>query len=194
MKSFSALVLAAASATGVMSAAVGNVNNVVTDANTGASFKLNNNVVNSAAYAPFGNVPVVYPVNKAAIDARDQPTEPEPNPDRPDVTPDYVYVLQCDDSGFRGDCLVFGSPPGECVSYFSYDAVNSTDISAKYNEKVISLSTNTGGMCQFYKFKGCDNKGDDRGLSASYNYDLGVPLPDDPRATEYEHQISSWRC
>ncbi|KAE9581792.1 hypothetical protein CGMCC3_g2008 [Colletotrichum fructicola] len=66
--------------------------------------------------------------------------------------------------------------------------------SDRFNDKVTSLSTNTGGKCQFYKFKGCDNKGDDRGLTSSYNYNLAVALPDDPRTVEYDNEITSWRC
>lgn len=30
------------------------------------------------------------------------------------IIPDYIYVVMCDDPGFRGDCLVFGSKPGAC--------------------------------------------------------------------------------
>lgn len=29
----------------------------------------------------------------------------------------YVYLLQCTDAGFRGDCLVFGSKPGSCGTF-----------------------------------------------------------------------------
>lgn len=78
-------------------------------------------------------------------------TRQEPDPDRPATIPDYVFVVQCLDAGFRGDCLVFGAPPGTCVSYFSFDGDNSTAVSDKYNNAVSSLSTNTGGVCQFYK-------------------------------------------
>ncbi|KAK7949559.1 hypothetical protein PG988_016198 [Apiospora saccharicola] len=80
------------------------------------------------------------------------------------------------------------------VSYFDFNSANSTEISDAYNDKVISLSTNTGGSCQFYKYEGCNNKGDDRGLTSSYDYDLSVPLPSDPRTVEYYKEITSWRC
>lgn len=30
------------------------------------------------------------------------------------VIPDFVFVLHCTEQGFRGDCLVFGAPPGTC--------------------------------------------------------------------------------
>ncbi|KAK1976547.1 hypothetical protein LZ30DRAFT_785509 [Colletotrichum cereale] len=192
MKSFTTLVLAATAATGVMSAAI-SAPNAVVDSESGKSFQLSNNVMNSAAYATFQNTPVVFPVNYN-IEARDETPEPEPNPNRNETTPDFIFTLQCTQSGFRGDCLVFGSPPGACVSYFNFQKENSTDISDRFNDKLISLSTNTGGMCQFYKFRGCNNKGDDRGLSSSYNYNLAVALPEDPRTPEYEDEITSWRC
>lgn len=39
----------------------------------------------------------------------------EANSKRQDsVIPDFVFVLQCTDDGFRGNCLVFGAPPGLC--------------------------------------------------------------------------------
>ncbi|KAK2008336.1 hypothetical protein LZ32DRAFT_621524 [Colletotrichum eremochloae] len=194
MKSFtSTLILTAAAATGVMSAVIGKSGAMVTDNNSGATYNVVGSVINSAAYSTFDNTPVVYPTTLDLVTRDDQP-EPEPNPNRPEETPDYVYVLQCTESGFRGDCLVFGSPPGTCVSYFNFQSGNSTNISDKFNDKVNSLSTNTGGMCQFYKFKGCNNKGDDRGLSSSYNYDLENALPEDPRTPEYANEITSWRC
>lgn len=36
------------------------------------------------------------------------------------------------------------------VSYFDFDPVNSTEISDVYNNAVSSISTNTGGVGQFY--------------------------------------------
>ncbi|TEA15768.1 hypothetical protein C8034_v002331 [Colletotrichum sidae] len=186
MKSFATIVLAvAAAATGVMSAAVGKH---VEKRVTGADLKFCNDVVNSAAYEPFKVADV-----RLASGLSTRQTIPEPDPNRNETNPDAVFLLQCTDSGFRGDCLVFGAPPGLCVSYFNYNGGNTTDVSDTYNDKVTSLSTNTGGKCQFYKFKGCNNKGDDRGLTSSYNYNLAVPLPDDPRTVEYEDQIT-WRC
>lgn len=88
--------------------------------------------------------------------------------------PEFVYVVQCTEVGFLGDCLVFASPLGQCgmyyslpfkhsllaksvltallsVSYFDYQSGNDTSISDTYNDKVNSLSTNTGGACQFYE-------------------------------------------
>ncbi|KAG5743131.1 hypothetical protein H9Q70_014155 [Fusarium xylarioides] len=41
---------------------------------------------------------------------------------------------------------------------------------------------------------GCDDKGDDRGLTTSYNYNLNVTLPEDDRTPEYFRNITSWRC
>ncbi|KAK8859593.1 hypothetical protein PGQ11_010327 [Apiospora arundinis] len=148
-------------------------------------------VMNSAAFAPFKSSAKVLAKSEAASSRR---AEPEPDAGRPATTPEYVFVLQCTENGFRGDCLVFGAAPGQCVSYYDFDSANSTEISQTYDNQVVSLSTNTGGNCQFYKYKGCNNKGDDRGLTSSYNYDLSVPLPSDPRTVEYYKEITSWRC
>jgi hypothetical protein len=30
------------------------------------------------------------------------------------VIPDNVFVVQCLEQGFRGDCMVLGAPPGQC--------------------------------------------------------------------------------
>ncbi|KAK1596918.1 uncharacterized protein LY79DRAFT_667067 [Colletotrichum navitas] len=193
MKTFSTIVLAAAAATtGVMSAAIGGNLNAVVKADSGASFKLSGTVMNSAAFDAFQKTEVVE--TRVKLEARELEAREEPNPDRNVTTPENIFVLQCTDAGFRGDCLVFGSPPGQCVSYFDFNSANSTEISDRFMDKVTSLSTNTGGKCQFYKFDNCDDKGDDRGLTSSYNYNLGVPLPEDPRTVEYDQQITSWRC
>ncbi|KAK2045218.1 hypothetical protein LZ31DRAFT_541332 [Colletotrichum somersetense] len=189
MKSFTTLVLAAAAATGVMSAAINNDLKAVVETETGPNFQLSGKVMNSAAFDAFQHTQVVHA--SSGLASR-QIVEPDAN--RTVTTPPDVFVLQCTDAGFRGDCLVFGAPPGQCVSYFDYNGDNSTDISDRFNDKVSSLSTNTGGICQFYKFQGCDDKGDDRGLSSDYNYNLAVALPEDPRTVEYENQITSWRC
>lgn len=98
--------------------------------------------------------------------------------------------LTFDNQGFRGDCLVFGAKPGACVSYFDFQPANSTEVSDRFNNKVTSLSVNTGGNCQWYlyerhasaaamivvntnkcpnRYEGCNDKGDDRGLTSSYN-------------------------
>jgi len=37
------------------------------------------------------------------------------------------------------------------VSYFDFQSGNDTSISHTYNDAVSSISTNTGGNCQFYK-------------------------------------------
>ncbi|KAK7965759.1 uncharacterized protein PG986_000036 [Apiospora aurea] len=168
-------------------------------------------VINSAAFQPFQKSAKVL---ARTGDAPSRRAEQEPDPTRPATTPEYVFVLQCTENGFRGDCLVFGAAPGKCVSYFDFDPANLTEISQGCNDKVVSLSTNTGGNCQFYKssfysgfpyvltqeslgiirYKGCNNEGDDRGLTSSYNYDLSVALPSDPRTVEYYKEITSWRC
>ncbi|KAK8139367.1 hypothetical protein PG984_002747 [Apiospora sp. TS-2023a] len=157
----------------------------------GQTLELDEKVVNSAAYEPFKASARVLAKSDAQAARR---AEQEPDPSRPATTPEYVFVLQCTENGFRGDCLVFGAAPGKCVSYSDFNSANSTEISDAYNDKVVSLSTNTGGSCQFYKYKGCNNKGDDRGLTSSYNYDLSIPLPSDPRTVEYYKEITSWRC
>ncbi|WQF83306.1 hypothetical protein CDEST_08320 [Colletotrichum destructivum] len=185
MKSFSTLLLAA---TGVMSAAVGKP---IEKRTTGNDLNYNSRIMNSAAYGRFLDTEVVSAVS---LHARHEGPEPEPDANRTVVTPENIFVLQCTEPGFRGDCLVFGATPGDCVSYFDYQSGNSTQISSRFNDNVTSLSTNTGGKCQFYKFRGCNDKGDDRGLTSSYNYNLGVSLPDDPRTVEYENEITSWRC
>lgn len=99
------------------------------------------------------------------------PDDSTPDPDRPIVTPPYVFVLQCDVAGFRGNCLSFGAAPGKCGKQFhgstvgsfensadkggtkvNYSSFNSTQAFLDENEnKTSSLSTNTGGNCQFYK-------------------------------------------
>lgn len=33
--------------------------------------------------------------------------------------PDNVFVVQCLEQGFRGECMVLGGPPGECGMYSS---------------------------------------------------------------------------
>ncbi|KAH7321910.1 hypothetical protein BKA65DRAFT_568817 [Rhexocercosporidium sp. MPI-PUGE-AT-0058] len=119
----------------------------------------------------------------------------EPDPDRNVTLQDgLVFVLQCVDAGFREPCTVFGAPPGLCVSYFDFQSGNDTSVSDTYNDAVSSISTNTGGKCQFYKYLGCDKKGDDRGLTTDYNYNLAVATEDDDRIPEYENEITSWRC
>ncbi|KAK2030292.1 hypothetical protein LX32DRAFT_651709 [Colletotrichum zoysiae] len=189
MKSFATLVLAAAAATGVMSAAINNQLMAVVETESGPNFKLAGKVMNSAAFDAFQHAQVVQA--GPGLASREIP---EPNPDRNVTTPDNIFVVQCTGAGFRGDCLVFGAAPGECVTYSDFDHGNSTSISDRFDDKVNSLSVNTAGLCQFYKYKGCDDKGDDRGLSSDYNYNLAVALPEDPRTVEYANQITSWRC
>lgn len=45
---------------------------------------------------------------------QDVPADSTPDPNRPIVTPPYIFVLQCDLAGFRGNCLSFGAAPGDC--------------------------------------------------------------------------------
>ncbi|KAJ4415373.1 hypothetical protein N0V82_007368 [Gnomoniopsis sp. IMI 355080] len=140
-----------------------------------------NGVMNSAAYKPFQNTQVL--------------VKTDPSTKRQEVvTPDYIFVLQCVDAGFREPCLVFGSKPGDCVSYFDFNPVNSTEVSDVYWNEVSSLATNTGGNCMFFHHDNCNALGDDRGLTAKYIYDMSVTLPEDPRVPEYDRNITSWRC
>lgn len=39
----------------------------------------------------------------------------------------------------------------QLVSYFDYQAPNSTEVSDVYWKKVTSLATNTGGNCMFFQ-------------------------------------------
>lgn len=121
---------------------------------------------------------------------QDVPADSTPDPNRPIVTPPNIFVLQCDLAGFRGNCLSFGAAPGDCVNYSSFNSTQA--FLDTYENKTSSLSTNTGGSCQFYKFVNCNDKGDDRGVTLSYNYNLNETT--DGYGGDYDNQISSWRC
>lgn len=191
MQSLTNLVLLASAVTPVLSAAITpravekrGVLHIAAEVDAGIKF--NPNVVVSDAYSTFVSTEVVL------LEGTDK--RQDADPDRNSTTPEAIYTLQCTDDGFRGDCLVFGAKPGACVSYFDFQPANSTELSDRFNNKVTSLSVNTGGKCQWYLYEGCNDKGDDRGLTASYDYNLGAPTEDDPRSVEYENQITSWRC
>ncbi|GKT56028.1 hypothetical protein ColTof3_03367 [Colletotrichum tofieldiae] len=140
------------------------------------------------AYAAFLRAPKII-LGSAAQKRQAVPGDGNPDPDRPPVTPENIFLLQCSDAGFLGECLSFGAPPGRCVGYSSFNK-NQTFID-KYENQTTSLSTNTGGLCQFYKFTGCNNKGDDRGVSLSYNYNL-AEADDNGYSGDYDNQISSF--
>lgn len=67
--------------------------------------------------------------------------------------------------GFKGNCLVFGTPLALVVRMMKASLEDRTliaclvviytsfsaSIDKTYEDKVISLSTNTGGKCRFYK-------------------------------------------
>ncbi|TID03757.1 hypothetical protein CH35J_001867 [Colletotrichum higginsianum] len=142
------------------------------------------------AYAAFLKAPKIT-LDGAVWKRQAVPGDGNPDPDRPPVTPDNIFLLQCSDAGFLGECLSFGAPPGRCVSYASFNR-NQTFID-KYDNQTTSLSSNTGGLCQFYKFTGCNNKGDDRGVSLGYNFNL-AEANDEGYSGDYDNQISSWRC
>ncbi|KAF6807444.1 hypothetical protein CSOJ01_08173 [Colletotrichum sojae] len=151
------------------------------------------------AYAAFLTAPLINldPASAGAAEKRQAvPGDGQPNGTRPIVTPENIFVLQCSDAGFRGECLSWGAPPGRCgltrntVNYSSFNKTQ--EFLDKYDNQTSSLSTNTGGLCQFYKFEGCNNKGDDRGVSMSYNYNLGEATDD--YSGDYDDQISSCKC
>ncbi|KAL2879751.1 hypothetical protein SGCOL_004794 [Colletotrichum sp. CLE4] len=119
------------------------------------------------------------------------PGDGNPDPNRPPVIPDNIFLLQCSEAGFLGECLSWGAPPGRCVNYSSFNKTQA--FLDKYENQTTSLSSNTGGLCQFYKFINCNNKGDDRGVSLGYNYNLAV-ADDQGYSGDYDNQISSWRC
>ncbi|KAK2061751.1 hypothetical protein LY76DRAFT_643762 [Colletotrichum caudatum] len=141
------------------------------------------------AYAVFLRAPKLV-LGDVAQKRQAVPGDGNPNPDRPPITPGNIFVLQCPDAGFLGDCISFGAPPGRCVDYSSFNT--SRAFLDKYDNQTSAISTNTGGQCQFYKFMGCDNKGDDRGVALSYKFNLAVA--DDGYGGDYDNQISSWRC
>ncbi|CAN8099222.1 unnamed protein product [Discula destructiva] len=148
---------------------------------TPTDMSLDSSVMNSAAFAKFQNARVMV---KTPAAAKRQNV----------VTPDNIFVLQCVDPGFREPCLVFGAPPGECVSYFDFQAENSTAVSDIYHLNVTSLATNTGGNCMYFQKEGCNILGDDRGLTSKYIYDMSVALPTDDRIPQYNNNVTSWRC
>lgn len=76
-------------------------------------------------YATFQTTPV-YSIEKVATKPRQAvPIDATPDPNRPVVTPENIFVLQCDLPGFHpiskkfSGCLVYGAPPGDCGELFS---------------------------------------------------------------------------
>lgn len=66
-----------------------------------------------AAYNAFMTSPLI--TFDGTVSRRQEvPVDSTPDPNRPVVTPPYIFVLQCDIAGFRGNCLSFGAKPGEC--------------------------------------------------------------------------------
>ncbi|KAF4458722.1 hypothetical protein FALBO_14532 [Fusarium albosuccineum] len=115
-----------------------------------AHIQMVGSVINSAAKEPFEKSTTL--VFSSSESKRDVPKCFEPDPNRNYTLEDnLVFVLQCTTPGFRPECISFGAPPGKCVSYFDFDSGNSTAISDSFNNNVTSISTNTGGSCQFYK-------------------------------------------
>ncbi|POS73929.1 hypothetical protein DHEL01_v207675 [Diaporthe helianthi] len=192
MQSFTNLLLLAGAATPVLSAAVAHPNfekrNVLhIAADVEAPILFAPKVFDSEAYKPFISTEVVL-----LQDKNEKREDADPN--RPAVIPDAIYTLQCTGEGFQGDCLVFGAKPGACLSYFDFQDNNSTEIIDRFNNKLSSFSSNTGGRCQWYFNQGCNNKGDDRGYTSAYNYNLGLPDNGDAGTIQYQNNITSWRC
>lgn len=65
------------------------------------------------AYAAFLKAPKIT-LDGAVRKRQAVPGDGNPDPDRPPVTPDNIFLLQCSDAGFLGECLSFGAPPGRC--------------------------------------------------------------------------------
>ncbi|CBX99209.1 hypothetical protein IAQ61_000676 [Plenodomus lingam] len=186
MKFLNSIVLAATLATGVVSF----LPPIEPLKENGWTPPLSNAVINSAAYASFLHSETVNP-HYEKVQRRHDNVDPI---NQTYVTPDQLYTLMCTLPGFRGDCLVFGSSPGSCVSWWSYQPWNSTAVSDRFNDKVFSLASNTGGQCMFYKDLQCNQYGNDSGITKSYVYNFGLPIPEDETITDYEQAITSWRC
>lgn len=92
MKSFSTIVLAAAAATGAMSAAVKQPQPIA-QRTTGSDLKLAGSVMNSAAFDAFKNTEV-----KVAPNVLNSRQEAEPDHNRNETNPDAVFLLQCADA------------------------------------------------------------------------------------------------
>ncbi|TLD13119.1 uncharacterized protein PgNI_05071 [Pyricularia grisea] len=199
MQILSTMLIAAA---GVMSAAVDHsvVAKVTLQSRAdGQPMSFSNVIINSAAYTVFLSSDIRYPAGTQPSSNQKTATPNVSNniaatSTQSDEDPNIVYVLQCTKAGFRDDCTVFGAPYGQCVSYWDFNSQGKEDISDRFNDKVTALSTNTGGVCQFYRDTGCDESGNDRGFSTSYNTNLAVATPEDSRTVLYEKKISSWRC
>lgn len=43
---------------------------------------------------------------------------PSDPPESGSTIPDNIFVVQCLEQGFRGDCMVLGGPPGQCGIWF----------------------------------------------------------------------------
>ncbi|GJC77295.1 hypothetical protein ColLi_00133 [Colletotrichum liriopes] len=61
------------------------------------------------AYAAFLRAPKII-LGSAAQKRQAVPGDGSPDPSRPPVTPENIFVLQCSDAGFLGECLSFGAP------------------------------------------------------------------------------------
>ncbi|OHF04239.1 hypothetical protein CORC01_00578 [Colletotrichum orchidophilum] len=141
------------------------------------------------AYAAFQNSSLII-LGATTQKRQEVPGDGNPDPNRPPVIPDNIFLLQCSEAGFLGECLSWGAPPGRCVNYSSFNKTRA--FLDKYENQTTSLSSNNGGLCQFYKFINCNNKGDDRGVSMGYNYNLAVA--DNGYSGDYDKQISSCKC
>ncbi|KAH9240607.1 hypothetical protein K456DRAFT_48547 [Colletotrichum gloeosporioides 23] len=159
---FTTFFVAVSTATPVLSAAV---MSPIAQRDTGAGLEYDPSVIGTPAWDAFQAADVL-----SEIDA--------------DTDATNVFVLQCVDAGFKGNCLVFGAPVGKCVTFTSFSA----SIDKTYEDQVTSLSTNTGTKCHFYKNHACNAGGHDPGFQTAYDFDLSVDH------AEYNNAISSWKC
>lgn len=66
------------------------------------------------AFAAFMVAPIYDLGPKLSSKRQAVPVDATPDPNRTVVTPENVFVLQCSDAGFQGDCISWGAPPGDC--------------------------------------------------------------------------------
>ncbi|SMQ49533.1 unnamed protein product [Zymoseptoria tritici ST99CH_3D1] len=113
-----------------------------------------------------------------------------------DHVPKYLFVLMCREQGFRGECLVFGAAPGQCVNFYDFNTDGKTGKS--YDKNITSLSSSYGDVCQFYTDKDCGFDNENSGVSLQYAYNLDISESGNTRPDDYDgsygHNISSWRC
>lgn len=81
----------------------------------------------------------------------------------------------------------------------NWSSFGSESIVARFDNNASSVSTNTGGMCQFYREPGCGGVDrTDPGVTMNYGYDLANNGTSGYRGifplAGNDNNISSWRC